>query len=63
MRAGIDKVEDEVIYAGLQETRKSEKKFKRNEKFSTKYTKERQSRRKRKGKFGWNNIIKNLIKN
>ena len=52
MKSGNDKVDDEVVYAGLQETRKSEKKFTRNEKFSSKYTKDRQSKRRKKGRFG-----------
>lgn len=46
------KVNEEIIYAGLHDTKVGKMKFKRNEKFSSKYKKERQSKRKRKGRFG-----------
>ena len=46
------RVNDEIVYAGLHGEKVDPKKFKRKEKFSAKYTKERGSKRKRKGKFG-----------
>jgi hypothetical protein len=52
MRAGNTKVDDEVVYAGLHKSDKQSLKFKRSEKFSSKYTKDRQSKRKKKGRFG-----------
>lgn len=46
------RVDDEIVYAGLHDTKAGNMKFKRNEKFSSKYKKERQTKRKRKGRFG-----------
>jgi superfamily II DNA/RNA helicase len=46
------RIDEEVIYAGLHDTKAGKMKFKRNEQFSSKYKKERQSKRKRKGRFG-----------
>ncbi len=46
------RVDEEIVYAGLHDTKVGKMKFKRNEKFSSKYKKERQSKRKRKGRFG-----------
>jgi len=45
-------VDEEVVYAGLHSTDKDKKKFKRNQNHSTKFTKERQSKRKKKGRYG-----------
>jgi anti-sigma28 factor (negative regulator of flagellin synthesis) len=52
MREGAYKVDSEVVYAGLHEAAKDKKQFQRTQKFSTKYTKGRQSKRKKKGRFG-----------
>ena len=52
VREKREKVDEEVLLAGLHETKMSKMQFKRNEKFSSKYTKRRQDRRKRKGRFG-----------
>lgn len=52
IRENQTKLNDEIIYAGLHDTKTNKMKFKRNEKFSSKYKKERQSKRKRKGRFG-----------
>jgi len=46
------KVDDEIIYAGLHDAKIEKKNFKRSQKFSTKYTKRRQAKRKKKGRFG-----------
>jgi hypothetical protein len=52
VKANQSKVDDEVIYAGLHEAKLNKKKFDKNEKFSTKYTKRRTNKRKKKGRFG-----------
>ena len=46
------KVDEEILYAGLHDAKLSKMNFKRNEKFSSKYTKRRQSKRRKKGRFG-----------
>ena len=46
------KVDEQVLYAGLHDTKLSKMKFKRNEKFTTKYTKRRQTKRSKKGRRG-----------
>lgn len=46
------KVDEEIVYAGLQNHTKGKMTFKNNEKFASKYKKERQNKRKRKGRFG-----------
>lgn len=46
------KVDEEVLLAGLHDSKINKMAFKRNEKFASKYTKRRQDRRKRKGRFG-----------
>ena len=46
------KVDDEILFAGLHDSKLSKMNFKRNEKFSSKYTKRRQSKRRKKGRFG-----------
>ena len=45
------KVDEEVIYAGLHDSKKNQKKFKRKEKYTTRH-KVRGIKRRRKGKFG-----------
>jgi hypothetical protein len=52
MKAGVSKIDGEIIYAGQHEASKPNLDYKNNQKFSTKYTKRRQSKRKKKGKFG-----------
>ena len=52
MRENRTKVDEELLYAGLHDTKMSKMNFKRNEKFSSKYTKRRQTKRRRKGRFG-----------
>ena len=52
MKSGRKRIDEEVLYAGLHDSAKVDLKFKRNQAFSTKYTKRRQSKRKRKGRFG-----------
>lgn len=46
------KVDEEVVYAGLHQPKLNKMKFKRNEKFTSKYTKARGQRRRRKGMRG-----------
>jgi hypothetical protein len=52
MRSNAKRVDEEIIFAGLHGEPVDKKKFKRNEKFSSKYTKARGQKRRRKGKFG-----------
>ena len=52
VRENRTKVDDELLYAGLHDTKASKMQFKRNEKFTSKYTKRRQSKRRKKGRFG-----------
>lgn len=52
IKANSKRVDDEIVYAGLHGERVDKMKFKRKEKFSSKYTKARGSKRRRKGKFG-----------
>ena len=52
MNEGHTKADEEVVYAGLHQQSKNKMKFKRREKYSSKYTKRRQAVRKRKGRFG-----------
>ena len=52
MRSGGTKADEEIIFAGLHDHKKKELKFKKNEQFSAKYTKGRQQKRKKKGRFG-----------
>jgi hypothetical protein len=51
-REGARKVDEEVVYSGLHETKVDEKKFKRTKKFASRYTKARSGKRKRKGRLG-----------
>jgi hypothetical protein len=52
MQSGAKVADEEVIYAGLHQQTKNKMKFKRRETYSSKYTKRRQTVRKRKGRFG-----------
>ena len=52
IRENQSKVDEEVVYAGLQETRVDKKNFQRKEKYTSRYTKARGQKRRRKGKFG-----------
>ena len=52
IKENASKVDEEIIFAGLHGERVDKMKFKRKEKFSSKYTKARGSKRRRKGKFG-----------
>jgi len=52
MASNAKRVDDEIIFAGLHGEKVDKMKFKRKEKFSAKYTKDRGSKRRRKGKFG-----------
>jgi len=52
MQSGSTQADEEVIYAGLHQQTKNKMKFKRRETYSSKYTKRRQTVRKRKGRFG-----------
>jgi len=46
------KVDDEIVYAGLHTENIEKKKFKRKEKYSSRFKKDRGAKRRRKGKFG-----------
>lgn len=52
MESSGSKVDEEVVYAGLHQPKLNAMKFKRTEKFTSKYTKARGARRRRKGKRG-----------
>lgn len=53
MQEGVNKVDEEIVYAGLHAASKDKKKFADTKKFSSKYTKARGTRRRRKGRRGW----------
>jgi len=52
IRSNTSKVDDELVYAGLHQEKLNKTKFKRNEKFTARYKKDRGQKRRRKGKFG-----------
>jgi len=52
IRENSSKVDEEIIFAGLHGEKVDKTKFKRKEKYSTKYKKERTNKRSRKGRFG-----------
>ena len=52
MKTQQTKVDEEIVYAGLHTDKIDKKKFKRNEKFSTRYKKSRGMKRRKKGRFG-----------
>ena len=52
MKTEQTKVDEEIVYAGLHTDKVDNKRFKRNEKFSSRYRKSRSMKRRRKGRFG-----------
>ena len=46
------KVDDELVYAGLHQEKLNKTKFKRKEKYTSRFKKDRGSKRRKKGRFG-----------
>jgi hypothetical protein len=52
VRENSTRVDEEIVYSGLQETKLEQKKFKRKEKYTSRYKKDRGAKRRKKGRFG-----------
>ncbi len=52
IRSNQSKVDDEVVYAGLHTENIEKKKFKRKEKYTSRFKKDRGQKRRKKGRFG-----------